>query len=191
MSDLELEHDSPATAVDLVANGVLSDAERSLWDQLAEAREEIAKERETFILIPGYKGLDMYARYRLIEGKELEGIARKMSSKEGRRGGHLWEKNLNAAMDTMALACTGIFYQTDDDKEPQPLTIGGEPVLNYGDPKLPMGLKMDPSINSARKVIFQMFGGKDLVISDHAMKLNRFFTGANLEVDDEFMGEDL
>jgi hypothetical protein len=176
--------------LDKLVGGQL-EGERSLLEDLATQRAESATDRATFILIPGYNGIDLLARYRLVEGHELEAIARRIQGKGRRGGGGLWAKNMAAALDTMATACTGIFYQRDTDPAPQQLTVGGEPVENFGDPKLCEGLKILPMPDSVRKIITLVFKGNDIAISNHAMKLNRWFADTNSEVDDDFMGEAL
>lgn len=190
-SDTGLEQDTGIRSTeDLAGAGSPQTTEQSLWDQLAQAREESAQARETFIAIPGYKGIDLLARYRLLEGHEIEKIARRsMGKKKQRQAGSMWDRNLSAAMDTMAEACTGIYYQREGDEEPQALAFGDEPIFGFGDPGLVTGLRLDPSLDTVRKVILAMFGGNDLAISDHAIRLNRWFTDTNIDVDEDFLGE--
>lgn len=170
----------------------LGSSETSLFDQLASAREETAENRETFIVIPGYEssGMDLLARYRLVDGPELEEIARRVEGKGKRRQRGLWSKNLSAALDTMARACTGIYIQRPTDEEPVPLTVGGEAVSGYGDPNLKTALKIkDESIDTTRKMIVKVFCDNELAISSHSVKLNRWFQNTGLEVDEELLGE--
>src|SRR5438105_575959 len=107
-----------------------TDEERSLLDSLRKQREVLAETRETFISIPGYEdsGLELLARYRLVNGPELEKLDRKTETREKRRGraGSRWATNLGGALDTMALACNGVFIQGEGDETPRPLTVGGE-----------------------------------------------------------------
>lgn len=191
-TEYEQEHDdTPPSVPDLVGAGQLSDEEKSLWDSLSAQREEIAEQRETLIQIQGYTGVDLYARYRLVEGHRLEKIARKAMGKKGGAKIGSWEKNLAAALDTMAEACTGIFYQLEGMEEPKPVTVGGEEILNYGDPKLREGLKINPAVTSVRGVILSLFGNNDLAVSNHAIKLNRWFSNTSAQVDEDFLGEGL
>jgi hypothetical protein len=190
MSEYEHEDATPSVP-ELVSAGRLSNEEQSLWGNLAQQREEISQQRETLIQIPGYTGIDVYARYRLLTGDELEKIARRTMGKKSGAKLSTWERNLTAALDTMADACSGIFYQLAGMDSPKPVTVNGSPVLNYGDPKLQEGLKIPSEVKTTRGVILSMFGNNDLAVSAHAVKLNRWFSDTNRDVDDEFLGEGL
>lgn len=160
----------------------------SLLESLAAAREETAEDRETFIAIPGYEkaGLELLARYRLLSGPEIEGIARKAMGKNRRRS---FAQGLAAACDTMAAACTGIYFQRPEDDEPQPLTVGGQHIVNYGDPKLKQALKIGDDVTTARGVILSTFCDNELAVVEHSTKLQRWFGNTNSELDADFLGE--
>lgn len=163
---------------------------QNLLEALAEAREETSEHRETFLSIPGYiekSGIDLLARYRLLSGPEIEAIARKAMGKQGRRRN--FQQGLAAALDTMAMACTGIFFQRPEDDEPQPLTVGGEAIINYGDTKLRRGLKISEDITTARGIILAVFSNNELAVVEHSTRLQRWFGNTNAEVDAEFLGE--
>jgi len=159
----------------------------NLLESLAEAREESAEHRETFITIPGYDkaGVELLARYRLLSGNEIESIAKKALG--GKRARRSFQQGLAAALDTMAAACTGIFVQKPEDVEPVPLTVGGEPILNYGDPKLKDALKI--TADTARGVIVGVFCDNELAIMNHSARLQMWFGNTNSEMDIEFLGE--
>lgn len=184
--------DEITTDVESLTSGQLDNEEQSLLEQIAAQRAEIAADRTTFLLIPGYVGLDILAQYRLPEGKELEPIAkRSRGNRRGGQSGSLWQRNLAVAMDTMALACTGIYYQRDEDKQPKPLTVGGEAIVNFGDPRIAQAFKLSSDeAGSVRRTIVAVFKGNDIAVSDHAMQLNSWFTGQNSDLNDEmFTGE--
>lgn len=167
---------------------VLVDQQPNLLEQLAAVRAETADDHETFITIPGYEssGITLMAKYRLLSGQEVERIAKKAMGKNRKRN---FEVGLQAAMDTMAHACVGIYIQRDEDPEPVPLTLGGDPILNYGDPKLKEGLKLTDFANTTRKVIIEVFCNNELAVMNHSIKLQRWFGNTNSELDDEFLGE--
>ena len=165
--------------------------EQSLLEQLAAARNESAENRETFIKIPGYEetGIDVLAKYKLLTGPEIEEISKKLRPKAGGQQRSLWNVNLAAALDTMARACIGIYVQRPTDEEPVPLTVNGEPILHYGDPNLKVALGIDDSVNTTRRVIIAAFCDNELAVSDHSVKLNRWFQNTNRDVDADFLGE--
>lgn len=162
---------------------------QNLLEALAEAREETAEGRETFITIPGYEksGIELLAQYRLLSGPEIEAIARKATGKQ--RSRRNFQMGLAAACDTMAAACTGIYFQRPEDDVPQPLTVGGEPVINFGDPKLKQGLKIPEEVNTTRGVILSVFCDNELAVVNHSAKLQMWFGNTNSDVDLEFLGE--
>jgi hypothetical protein len=161
----------------------------SLLEALAEARADTAEDRETFIAIPGYEkaGLELLARYRLLSGPEIEAIGRRALGKQGRR--RTFQQGLVAACDTMAAACTGIFFQRPEDNEPQQLTVGGEPIINYGDPKLKQALKIGDDVNTTRGVILSVFCDNELAVVNHSTRLQMWFGDTNSQVDADFLGE--
>lgn len=184
------------TEVDqLVRAGVPDGSDsRNLLDQLAEKRREASENRETLIAIPGYEdsGITLYAKYRLLTGPELERIAKAQERGKGKQRG-LWTRSLSAACAVMSSACVGIFYQTDEMDEPQPLCFpfpDGQEITGFNDPNLASALKIERA-DTARALITGVFCDNELAVSTHSVKLNRWFGNTNVEVDDEFLGEGL
>lgn len=165
---------------------------QNLLESLAEAREESAEDRETFITIPGYEksGIELLARYRLLSGAEIEAISRKAMG-GSRRQRRNFQQGLGAALDVMASACIGIYYQRPEDHAPLPLTVGGQPVENYGDPKLKDGLKIPDEVNTARGVIVSVFCDNEIAVVNHSARLQQWFGNTNADVDIDFLGEEL
>jgi hypothetical protein len=165
-----------------------SSSPESILDALREARDETATHHETFINIDGYEksGIELLARYSLVSGRELEQIGKWFP--QGKRL-RTWEVGLAMAMDVMAHACTGIFIRRPEDSEPIPLTVGGEEIVNYGDPKLKTALKLADGLTTTRQIILGVFCDNELSIVGHSAKLQRWFGNTNANVDDDFLGE--
>lgn len=182
--------DQPEPSLGEVASVAPTDVETTLFQQLATQRESTASRRETFITIPGYEGsgIELLAQYKLLDGPTLERIGTKNNLGATRKRG-LWASNMNAALDVLNTACTGIYFQRETDEKPLPLTVGLQAISGYGDPNLKTALGIDPSIDTARKVIIAVFCDNELAVSNHSIKLQRWFVDANANVDAEFLGE--
>jgi hypothetical protein len=159
----------------------------NLLEQLAAKRKEISENKETFIPIPGYDREPplLLARYRLLEGPELAGIGQKVSREIKAR----WDRQLFAAIDTFIAACIGIYVDKGDGK-PEPLTVNGDPVLGF-DESLAEALHYKSELSQpvrGRDVVLGLFGKNDVMITNHAMQLNRWFGDTTVDVSQEFLG---
>ena len=167
--------------------GLVNDEASSLLDQLAERRQAVADTKDTFIEIAGYDKEPpiLLAHYRLVEGPELAKIADKVRTEFRGR----WDRNLYAAIDTMIVACDGIYIDKGDGK-PVPLTLNGDPITGYNN-ALAEGLRYVDKLRQGfthRDVVLGLFGGNELAIAEHNARLNRWFGDTSADVSKDFLG---
>jgi hypothetical protein len=161
--------------------------EGSLLDSLSEEREEVAANREVDIAIPGYRRVRLYARYRLLDGPEISAIGQKIV-KEFRKS--RYNQALYGSIDAFLAACVGIYYEEEEGGERGQLTVNGVPVTGYT-LELARGLKLEDRIdpqNPARSIVLLVFGGNEVAIQAHNLKLGRWMTDTSVDVDEEFLG---
>lgn len=157
--------------------------EGSLLDALTSAREEIASTRDVEIEIPGYakSGIKLFARYKLLDGGELNAIGTKVSAEFKKQ----YERVLYAAVDTLAKACIGFSYDTGDG-ERHPLMHNDQVITGYNqDLAEALKIPVDPQ-HPVRSIVFGMFGGHEITLSAHNMRLGRWMTDTSSSVDAEF-----
>lgn len=165
----------------------LVDQPDSLLEQLAAKREEISNKKETFIPIPGYD-VDpplLLAKYRLLEGPELAGIADKARRETKSR----WDRGMTAGLDTILMACIGIFVDTGNGK-PVPLTLNGQEITGFND-DLAVALKFNDKLPEGfvhRDVLYGLFGGNEVAIAEHNFRLNRWFGNTSIDVSQDLFG---
>jgi|SRR5215472_10941272 len=169
------------------ASGLPSDETSSLLDILAQERDELATERETFIPIPGYgrdSGVTMYVKYRLLGGDEMANIGRKVQ-REFRKN-QQYERILYASIDTMIAACMGFYAQQGNNGDKLEL-----PLYNY-DVELARALKFDDKIdpnNPARSVVMALFGNNMIAIQQHTLILGRWMGDTTIDATAEFLDQ--
>ena len=123
------------------------------------------------------------AKYHLLDGKELDMIADKVKRQTRNRV----DRGLFAAADTLIECCDGLYIAKDEnvfealdpDKRGTPLAY--EPALG--------AFIGAVGADTARKVVFALFGENDSALAAHTMKLNRWFANTNRDADEDFLGE--
>jgi hypothetical protein len=155
----------------------------SISDRLRRQRKNISEQTTTDVDIPGYNG-DLFCRYKLLDGAELDAIMRRArSSVNGRL-----EQVRIATMDNIINSCEE-FWLRDEGKE--------FPVRQHPDVKsdLPvrydetlaefMGFKAElPEPLTARSVLLAVFGGNDIAVSAHGAVLARWMMRSGTELDE-------
>jgi hypothetical protein len=150
----------------------------NLLDQLRQERTESADE-ETLIPIPGYERVPLLVKYRMMDGHEVQKIGRR-----SRKIRDTWSRNFTSAIDVMINAAIGVYVEVNG--EVIPLTYEGREVMGYS-PDLAAALGIQGA-DTARKVVIGTFKNKDLHIASHAARLNSWFSGTNVALDEEFLG---
>lgn len=168
---------------------LVDDQPDGLLEQLAAKRQEIAETKETFIPIPGYdqKPPLLLANYRLLEGPELAQIGEDIRASHRRMS--RWDKQLQAAVLMFDRACVGI-YVDKGDGQPVPLTWHGRPISGYTIDLAEALRFLDklPENPTHSDVIFGLFAGNDLAVSQHSFQLNRWFGNTSIDVSEDFLG---
>jgi len=157
----------------------------SLLDNLKIKRGDLAN-RETFINIPGYDEAPpiMKAKYRLLEGHEIDAIMNKVM----RETKNQWDRNTLSAVDTFIASCEGIYVDIGDGSpEPHALRLPrtDKPILGYNkDLAEAMGFEAE----TARQTVFEIFANNELAIQQHNMKLSLWMSNTSRKVDEDFLG---
>jgi hypothetical protein len=176
-----LEHhdgiDGPAVDDELVEE----ENPQNLLDQLRSDRKESMEHLDTLIPVPGYDAVPLLIQYKMMDGHELNKIAKK-AMKQSR---DQWTRSLTAAIDTMIAACTGVFVEVNG--EVRPLTLNGQAITGYS-AQLAEALGIEKA-ETARQVVIGTFQNKDLQIANHSVRLQRWFGDSTVAVDEEFLGE--
>lgn len=162
------------------------DTAETLLDQLGAKRKAISEIKETNILIPGYSSEPplLMARYRLLDGKELEIIGQRVAREVNDR----WLRTLFAAVDTFVTAIVG-FYVDMGDSLPKPLTYKGQPITQFG-PDLAEGMQFADEIedpNNHRQVAMALFANNDVAIAQHSYMLSRWMGNTSIDVNRELL----
>jgi hypothetical protein len=157
----------------------------SLMSQLAAKRKEIAESKETYIPVPGYDRSPplLLIKYRLLEGPELEIIGNNIRREFKKR----WDRQMYAAVDTMIMACVGLFLE-DADGNKSPLTMNGVPITSFTR-ELAEGMQFTGEIQNAdrhRDVVFGLFANNDIAIAQHNFLLSRWMSDTSIDVSAEF-----
>lgn len=158
----------------------------SVMDLLRHRRQLRAQEITHDIDIPGYGG-DLFARYHLIDGKQLNAIASRIQKTERDPAG----RNLLASVDVMVAACDGLYARDRGVERGLHEILGEETPVRY-DVRLAQFLGFEGELGdapTARGVVLALFNGNDLAVMSHSSRLQRWTMGAENELDEEFLGE--
>jgi hypothetical protein len=165
----------------------LPEPEESLVDRLRKQRQAVAENKFTDLDIPGYNG-DLFCRYRLLDGTELDQIIRKVRRTVKDRS----EQVMAATLDNIITACEELWVR-DNGKE--------RPVRDLSTVPTDLPVKYDvilaeflgfsaelPDPPTARSVVLGVFGGNDIAVSAHGARLAQWMMQSGAEVD-ELLGE--
>ena len=152
----------------------------NLLDQLRAERKESMEDVSTFIQVPGYEQIPMFVQYKMMDGHDIERISRKVARQTRDR----WNRALMVAIDVMIAAATGVYVEYGG--EMKPLTYNRQPITGYT-PELAQCL--DFKAETAREVVIGTFQNKDLHITNHSMRLQRWFGDTSANLDEEWLGE--
>jgi hypothetical protein len=175
-----------AQTASLAENDEVQNTPQSLLDVLAQRKKEQQEATEVYITIPGYDKppIILAAQYRLLEGKEIDEIGRRVTSQTKDR----WQRQVFAAVDTFIAACTGFYYQEEGDSADtwKPLTLNQVLIPGYTN-ELAQALRFEAT--TAREVAFGLFGGNDVAIMQHNVRLSIWMGDTTRDVNQELLGE--
>jgi hypothetical protein len=182
MSEFENEQDAVPGNPALAATE--TEEASSLLEGLRQRRSELSETKEVLIPLPGYDREPpiLMAKYRLLEGHEIDAIGRKVVRETKDR----WDRQIIAAVDTFINACEGMYISMGNGKEPEPLTMNGDPVAGYNQ-DLARALKFDA--DTAREVVMGVFAGNDVAIMQHNVRLSLWMGDTTRRIDEDFLGE--
>jgi len=155
--------------------------DQNLLEQLRQRRKELFENRSAYISITGYEDLGLVCQYKLLDSKEMDRIAEKVR----RQVKNKVDRGMFTAVDTFIEACEGLYLEREGAYVPFDPNRQGFP-LKY-EPALAEFLGF--SADSARKVVFGLFGDNDAAIAGHAMRLQRWFMNTSREADEDLLGE--
>jgi hypothetical protein len=180
MSEIEIEEQGAITS------------ELSPMGQIRQRQAALQSEKTKLLEIEPYDGM-LFVEYRTLDvQKDLQAINTKVSKEAPNEP---LKQAFLGALDTMARACVGIFYnRAIPGEEPDLVSIAesispDEPPVRY-DERLAEFLAMPDVANAkARDVILFMFGGKELLILGHNRQLVQWMTGSQRGAQEELAGE--
>jgi hypothetical protein len=159
--------------------------EESLVSRLRKQRKEIAEQTFHDLDLPGYNG-EIFVRYRLLDGTEIDAIRQKIRKTVRGRS----EQVLAATLDNLITACDEVWVR-DEGKE-IPLRehkdfTGNRDMPVKFDSQLAEFLQFStelPDPPTARSVVLALFGGNDLAVSMHGAFLMRWMMNSSSELDE-------
>jgi hypothetical protein len=166
---------------------IISPTEFSLVDVIKGELKELQEQKVVYIPVAGYEKSGLHARYRLPDnGKLLDDIVRRVM----REYKDSYSRNLYSTVDTMVHLCEGLYVQheeTGDEYVELDPDEAGYPVrFDY---RLAGIISDNGTLDSERKVVFALFGYKDLYILNHGAKLNRWMMDTNVDVETELWNQ--
>jgi hypothetical protein len=162
----------------LVQQQPSDDEEESILTRLRRQRKSIAENQFIDLDLPMYNG-EIFVRYRLLDGSEIDGIGQKVRSQTANRS----ERMLAQVLDTLILACQEIWVR-DNGKE---MPLRQHPEFT-GDGDVPVRFDksfaefLDFEADRSRDVVLGIFGGNDIAASAHCARLTQWMmqSGADL-----------
>jgi hypothetical protein len=166
----------PSTPADIVVQG-MPEVTTSIKEQLVKERQRSLEATVCYIDVPGYGGR-LVASYRMMDGKELEIIGKRVE----RQAQDQAEKLVWGSCDILIAACMGFFLRGDDDKL-YPLVADGNPV-KY-DENLADFLEYKSEAKSARAVVQGLFTNKDMALVQHQIRYTRWMADPSKDPNSE------
>jgi len=161
----------------------------SLADQLAARRAEIIEGKEVFLPLSGYEEFGVQIKHRLLDRKQVEGIAKRVLGEVRDRG----ERNMRILSDIIVHSTDG-FYIQNGGEQPSEITDdrrNDQPVTNWIAFAYYLGCTIPEDRIDHRTAIDWVFGGNEFAIGQYGMLLNRWMSNTGLKVEEEFLGEAL
>lgn len=141
----------------------------SITSRLRKAAQEAADDKTTDIDIPGYNG-ELFCRYRLLTGEELDNIVKKNREDSPRS-----EQLRNVTLDNLITSCQEFWLREEGKEIPirqHPEYDGDRDVAVRYDASLAGFLACNLREPSARQVVLAVFGNNDIAVSAHAARVS-------------------
>lgn len=162
-------------------------AGNSMMDALRAKHRRITESLTKDIALPGYDGV-LVARYRVLDfQQEIAKIGKRVEVEFKTQA----EQALYGAIDTMVLACKELGMWDRDSEEDDHFVsyqsiIGLDAPVRYG-PSLVEAMGWE-KIDTARDVVFKVFGGVETMILGHGAQLNAWFGNVTGDQSETFLG---
>jgi hypothetical protein len=167
------------TDIDEAGSSIL-DAPESLKERLRRQRDENLTIQELVLALPEYKDPELVAKYHFLDPHVLGkmGIKVRQEFKEN------IDRTLWGSVDSIIECCAGLYARLENEDELIPL-----------DPDIPMtydtrladylGIE---GVETARQVVYEVFGRNPYAIIQHAMNLQRWMSDRSVDLDDGLGG---
>lgn len=153
--------------------------------RLRAKRDEKLADKHIDIEIPGYDG-ELWCRYRPVSWDDLKKIGEKVERMKHAR------KELLGFCDVLIAACDSFLVREEPGAELEPLNPDDPEPIRY-DQRLADALGFTPNQpGSARSIVLGTFGlavSPELAITAQHNELGEWMEGANVEADEETLGE--
>lgn len=167
--------EQPQTAAEAFATPT-ADVPSSVRDRLRAQRQEVQRQKWCDITIPGYDG-ELVARYRLVDGEELEKVGSRLRHKSKNQADRL----VNGSMDTLIMACEGFYVRSQRDDQLYPIQDETGEIMRYDD-RLAEFLNFPAE--SARDVVRGVFGNNEMAIVQHNAKFSAWLADTSRDPDE-------
>lgn len=164
----------PTTAAEAAVAGT-----GSLLDQIRQRRDERVADESLVLPIPTWDG-ELLARYRVVDRKVIQGLARGVQKRSRRRGGDA-DDGGEADADFLIRACVEIIAH-DNETEVE------ETIAEGYNQELAEALGINPGPSPARGVLFYLFKDNGIAVGAHAQKVAEWMTDTSKEVAGDLMG---
>lgn len=163
-----------------------SNSSNSMMSRLREQHQKLASATTIDIDLPGFNG-ELVAKYRLLDvTHELQKIGQRVLREFSNNPG---EQALYGAIDSMVMACEGLFFRNaDGELSPLSESIGPEePPIKY-DTRLLEFLGLPPE-DTARGTVLALFARNEPLIVSHGQQLARWMRDTTKGVQSDFLTE--
>lgn len=154
----------------------------SILGRLREQHRTVVTETTADFDIPGYEG-SLFARYRVLDNKELDDIRRKVRQETKNPS----EQVTLASLDTLIAACDEFFARDGDREIPLREVAGEDSPIRFG-PELAEALGFEGTPTSARDVVTALFGFNLLAAQAHSAMVSQWMLKINIGADGQLGG---
>ena len=162
---------------------------QTMMDKLRAEREAETPDHAD-INIPGYRD-QFVARYHVVPGK----VVAELGKRAQRQFSEQHEQNIWATVDLLIAANIGLYFRNFDEEDPEKQLVPIDPDHEVGDPMVAPVTYSNPGVaeflhlsaETARDLVYQVFGENDAAIMAHGMLLTRWMADTSKEVDESFL----
>lgn len=159
----------------------------SILEEARRVREQLVQERTKKFDLPGAYAGKFVVEYKMLS---LTGDIKIIGDRVNRETKKVEERVLNAAIDSIIAACVEIYWNDGDKLIPLRDVVEREEdeadaPVRYDDR---LARFMGLQVSGARDLVFQFFGGNDVMIYGHSQELGEWMRGSRGALDGEYLG---